>query len=180
MFGGTSKTEKRPASSSHKVAKASSHAAEKSQASKATVISNEVTVEKTNHAPPPDLLDLGEPTATTDSAPSVDPFKQLEGLLDTSQVTSTANHGAVSATETPDIIGLYTKTPASFEGSRDEASLPGLLDASSNTASAGATLTTQLSKGPNAKDSIEKDALVRQVGVTPSSQNPNLFRDLLG
>lgn len=177
LFGGSSQTEKRPTSASHKVAKANSHAAEKSQAPKAVVVSNEVTVEKTNHQPPPDLLDLGEPTVTTSSAPLVDPFKQLEGLLDTTQVTSTVNHGAVGATESPDIISLYANTPASVQSSSAEISVPA---ANKDDINVTSTLATQFTKGPNPKDALEKDALVRQLGVTPSSQNPNLFRDLLG
>ena len=35
-------------------------------------------------------------------------------------------------------------------------------------------------KGPNLRESLEKDALQRQMGVVPSMQNPNLFSDLLG
>ncbi|XP_078447150.1 adaptin family protein [Wolffia australiana] len=35
-------------------------------------------------------------------------------------------------------------------------------------------------KGPNPQDSLEKDALQRQMGLMPSMQNPHLFRDLLG
>lgn len=175
LFGGTSQTEKRSTSASHKVAKASSHA-EKSQAPKAVVVSNEVTAEKTNHQPPPDLLDLGEPTVTTSSAPSVDPFKQLEGLIDPTQVTSTVNHGAVGATETPDIISLFANTPASVQSGSAEISLPTNKDDINVTS----TLAIQFTKGPNPKDALEKDALVRQLGVTPSSQNPNLFKDLLG
>ncbi|KAG6684273.1 hypothetical protein I3842_12G054100 [Carya illinoinensis] len=189
LFGGSSQTEKRSTSASHKVTKAVSHAAGKSQAPKSAVVSNQVTVEKTIHQPPPDLLDLGEP-AVPSTTPSVDPFKQLEGLLDPTQVSSTANHGAVgAATESPDIIALYGKTPASGHSSSAAISLPtngdgvnftaGLLDATLSTAHAGTTLPTQSIKGLNAKDSLEKDALVRQMGVTPSSQNPNLFRDLL-
>ncbi|KAK7835085.1 AP-4 complex subunit epsilon [Quercus suber] len=189
LFGGPSKTEKRPTSASHKVAKASSHAAEKSQAPKAAVVSNQATLEKINHQPPPDLLDLGEPTVTN-SAPSVDPFKQLEGLLDPTQVTSTVNHGAVGATEAPDIMALYVGTPVGGQSSSAENSLPSnsydvnltseLSNLTSGTTNAGATLSTQFTKGPNPKDALEKDALVRQMGVTPSSQNPNLFSDLLG
>ncbi|XP_040989498.1 AP-4 complex subunit epsilon [Juglans microcarpa x Juglans regia] len=188
LFGGSSQTEKRPTSASHKVTKAGSHAAGKSQAPKSAVVSNQVTVEKTIHRPPPDLLDLGEP-AVPSTTPSVDPFKQLEGLLDPTQVSSTENHGAVGATESPDIIALYGKTPASGHSSSVAISLPtngdgvnftaGLLDATLSTTHAGTTLPTQSIKGLNAKDSLEKDALVRQMGVTPSSQNPNLFRDLL-
>jgi AP-4 complex subunit epsilon-1 len=57
-----------------------------------------------------------------------------------------------------------------------------LSNASSNTVHGGATAAnpSQISKGPNVKDALEKDALVRQMGVTPSGQNPNLFKDLFG
>lgn len=189
LFGGSSQTEKKPTSASHKGAKGGSHASEKSQAPKAAGVSNQVTVEVTSHQPPPDLLDLGEPTVTS-SAASEDPFKQLEGLLDPTQVSSTVNHGAVGATEAPDIVALYSETPASGPNSTAEIALPtngdnvdftsGLLNPTTNAVHAGTTLATQLTKGPNAKNSLEKDALVRQLGVTPSSQNPNLFKDLLG
>ena len=179
LFGGSSKTEKRPTSASHKVAKASSHAAEKSQAPKATVVSSQASVEKMNHQPPPDLLDLGEPTVTS-SAPSVDPFKQLEELLDPTQVTS-VNHGAVGATEAPDIMALYAETPVSGQSSSAENSLPSnSYDTNLTSGLSSPTLQTQFTKGPNLKDSLEKDALVRQMGVNPTSQNPNLFKDLLG
>uniref|UniRef100_A0A2N9HA73 Uncharacterized protein n=1 Tax=Fagus sylvatica TaxID=28930 RepID=A0A2N9HA73_FAGSY len=158
LFGGSSKTEKRPTSASHKVAKASSHAAEKSQAPKATVVSSQASVEKMNHQPPPDLLDLGEPTVTS-SAPSVDPFKQLEELLDPTQVTS-VNHGAVGATEAPDIMALYAETPVSGQSSSAENSLPSnSYDTNLTSGLSSPTLQTQFTKGPNLKDSLEKDAL---------------------
>jgi len=35
-------------------------------------------------------------------------------------------------------------------------------------------------KGESSQDSLQKDAVSRQVGVTPTGKNPNLFRDLLG
>lgn len=141
LFGGSSKTEKKP-SSSHMVIKPSSSETEMEK--------------KVPFQPPPDLLDLGEPTMTVPSAPSVDPFKQLEGLLEpASQVSS---------------------------GNRDEFNLlTGLGNASSNSTAPGdATSVVQSNKGPNLKEALEKDALVRQMGVTPSSQNPILFKDLLG
>jgi AP-4 complex subunit epsilon-1 len=35
-------------------------------------------------------------------------------------------------------------------------------------------------KGPSLQDALQKDATARQVGVTPTGNNPNLFKDLLG
>ena len=60
----------------------------------------------------------------------------------------------------------------------DANTLSGLTNSAIKNAHEGTT--TQLSKGPNTKHSLEKDALVRQMGVTPTSHNPNLFKDLLG
>ncbi|KAG5229434.1 epsilon-adaptin family protein [Salix suchowensis] len=187
LFGGSSKTERR-SSTGHKVAKASSHASERFHTSKSTTIySADNAVEKPNLVqPPPDLLDLGEPIVAT-SAPSVDPFRQLEGLLD-----STQDPGTFGGTKAPDFMALYAETPAGGRSAgvalplslnRDGDNLiPGLSNASSNTVHGGTTVTnpSQISKGPNVKEALEKDALVRQMGVTPSGQNPNLFKDLFG
>ncbi|VVA40780.1 Hypothetical predicted protein [Prunus dulcis] len=179
LFGGSSKTERRPSSANHKVSKANIHASEKPQVPKAAAVHTEV-----NHERAPDLLDLGDSTSST--ASTVDPFKQLEGLLDQTEVALTANHGAAGAAKTPDIMGLYTDTSLSGLSSsvgdplptnRDEFNLASELSNATRTAQSGVT---QLNKGPNPKDSLEKDALVRQMGVTPTSQNPNLFKDLLG
>ncbi|KAK7309451.1 hypothetical protein RJT34_06195 [Clitoria ternatea] len=159
LFGGSAKPEKR-SSASHKVPKTgASSAADRSQGSKPVVVPNEVALEKTIHQPPPDLLDLGEPVVAT-APPPVDPFMQLEGLLDPS-INSATNH---------DVRG-------------DNVNLLAELSNAAVRATSGETIATPLSqstKGSNAKDSLEKDALVRQMGVNPSSQNPNLFRDLLG
>ncbi|XVE65419.1 hypothetical protein DITRI_Ditri07aG0178800 [Diplodiscus trichospermus] len=178
LFGGSSKMEKRPATG-HKISKASSHTVEKSHVPKPSM---EVASEKA--APvqqPPDLLDLGESTVTS-TAPSVDPFKQLESLVDTSQVVSAVNHGSTAASESPDIIALYAETSAGIHGKNEGDLLSGLINPSMPNMPGGITTTQpiQSSKGPNPKDSLEKDALVRQMGVTPSSQNPNLFKDLFG
>lgn len=54
LFGGSSKTERRPSSANHKVSKANIHASEKPQVPKAAAVHTEV-----NHEPAPDLLDLG-------------------------------------------------------------------------------------------------------------------------
>ncbi|XP_022716617.1 AP-4 complex subunit epsilon isoform X2 [Durio zibethinus] len=175
LFGGSSKTEKRPAAV-HKISKASSHVMEKSHVPK---YSMEVASEKTASVQqPPDLLDLGEPTVTSTS-PLVDPFKQLEGLLDTTQVASAVNHGSIAAIESPDMMTLYADTPAAIRNSDLLSGLsnPSIINMPGDTTT---TQPMQSSKGPNLKDSLERDALVRQMGVTPSSQNPNLFKDLLG
>ncbi|CAB4268621.1 unnamed protein product [Prunus armeniaca] len=141
LFGGSSKTERRPSSANHKVSKENIHASEK---------------------------------------------PQLEGLLDQTEVALTANHGAAGAAKTPDVMGLYADTSLSGLSSsvgdplptnRDEFNLASDLSNATRTAQSGVT---QLNKGPNPKDSLEKDARVRQMGVTPTSQNPNLFKDLLG
>ncbi|TYG58101.1 hypothetical protein ES288_D08G195700v1 [Gossypium darwinii] len=177
LFGGPSKTEKKSATG-HKSSKPSSHMV-KSHAPKSSM---EVASEKTSVQQPPDLLDFGEPTVRS-TAPSLDPFKDLEGLLEpTTQVSSAVNHSSTAAvTKSPDIMGLYTETTAGAHH-KDSDILSGL-SKPPMTNMVGGTTTMQVaqsSKGPNLKDSLEKDALVRQIGVTPSSQNPNLFKDILG
>ncbi|KAK7360465.1 hypothetical protein VNO77_02459 [Canavalia gladiata] len=187
LFGGSTKPEKR--TTSNKVPKASASATDRTQESKAAVIPSEAAQDKTTQrAPPPDLLDLGEPTVT-DAPPSVDPFKQLEGLLDPS-ISSTTNHNSGAVTNALDIMTLYADTTASKQSgsggysihtSGDNANL--LSELSADRVTPGETIVTPLSqsvKGPNVKDALEKDAKVRQMGVTPSSQNPNLFKDLFG
>ncbi|KAK1591873.1 hypothetical protein Q3G72_015057 [Acer saccharum] len=111
LFGGSSKTDKRGSTVGHKAGKASSHAVEKPQTTKAPVKST--AVEKIVVQPPPDLLDLGETTVVSSSPPSVDPFKQLEGLIEPTQATSSVNHGVVGANKSPDLMGLYVETAGS-------------------------------------------------------------------
>lgn len=188
LFGGTSKSDRRQSSGSQKVPKTDTHAAEKSHVGK-NATSDTAVLERTSQ-PPPDLLDLGESTVSS-RAQSVDPFKQLEGLLD--QDTSTLTSSDAGASGAPDIMSLYGETTLNVQSSgvpnllsagRDEANLlSGLAETPNRNGHGGNTGTNpnqQLSKGPNAKESLEKDALVRQLGVTPTGQNPNLFRDLLG
>lgn len=182
LFGVSSKTQRKLSSANQKAVKtSSSHATEKSQVPKA--VAAEGAVERTNYQVP-DLLDLSEPPVAS-APPSIDPFRQLEGLLDPALVTSSVNHGADGVSKAPDLMALYAETPASGQSSSMG------FDVNVTSELLNATLTdqggappdaypTQFSKGPNAKDSLEKDALVRQMGVTPSNQNPNLFRDLLG
>ncbi|GAB4834043.1 hypothetical protein Ancab_032296 [Ancistrocladus abbreviatus] len=178
LFGGLSKTEKR-SSTTHKTTKAAAHVADKSQVQKSVAAPNEIPVEKSAATPPHDLLDLGDPDEVGNS-PLIDPFKQLEGLLE----PGTSPLNAVGSDS--NIMALYSEIPSS--GPTGAVNAPttseneNLLSGSSN-AKHGETVVaqpTQISKGPNPKDSLQKDALVRQMGVTPSSQNPNLFKDLLG
>ncbi|KAK8505029.1 hypothetical protein V6N13_140025 [Hibiscus sabdariffa] len=180
LFGGSSKSEKKPATG-HKIPKPSSHVVEKSHARKSSM---EIASEKkASFQQPPDLLDFGEPTVKS-AAPSVDPFKELEGLLEpTTQFASAENHGSTAAaTKSPDMMGLYTETPAGIYDKDDSDILSGLSNPPVTNMFGGTTSTqvAQSSKGPNLKDALEKDALVRQMGVTPSSPNPNLFKDLFG
>ncbi|KAH7834765.1 hypothetical protein Vadar_019502 [Vaccinium darrowii] len=181
LFGGSSKPEKRPSSTGHKVPKTSTNSGAKSHMEKGVVSASEISIEKTTPLqPPPDLLDLGEPSITN-IAPFVDPFKQLEGLLDPSQDASAVDHGAISSSKSSDFMSLYADMPTSGENSTVANPLSSNLE-SFGSAHGGSTVVypTQTSKGPNLRDALEKDALVRQMGVTPSTQNPNLFRDLLG
>ncbi|RYQ81325.1 hypothetical protein Ahy_Scaffold1g107287 isoform C [Arachis hypogaea] len=170
LFGGSSQPERR-SSTGHKASRSSGGAADGSRGSKA--------VEKTiQQPPPPDLLDFSDEPTVTSALPSVDPFKQLEGLLDSS-MSSTTNHNAGTATIAPDIMSLYGDSTAS----QDSLDIFHGLSTEPTGATSGETTVTTLPqsvKGPNAKDALEKDALVRQMGVNPTSQNPNLFRDLLG
>ncbi|GAB2273023.1 hypothetical protein Dimus_007835 [Dionaea muscipula] len=157
LFGGISKVEKRP-SSIHKPTKASVYAAEKLNL-ETLAAGNDTSAEK-SRSPPPDLLDLGEPD--NDVIASLDdPFKQLEGLLE----PGTSN---LNATPENDIRSLYTGSTITAQS--------GVI----NTHQSNNDRLLSLNKGPNAKDSVQRDALVRQMGVNPSSSNPNLFKDLLG
>ncbi|XP_052878467.1 AP-4 complex subunit epsilon isoform X1 [Gossypium arboreum] len=159
LFGGSSKTEKRPATG-HKAAKASSHMVEKSHVPKSSM---EVASDKAASAQqPPDLLDLGEPTATS-TALQLDPFKQLEGLLDTTEVASAVN-GAPAASISPDIMALYVDTAAGIHNKNDADLLSGLSNPSVTNmpgTTAMPQVTQSSSKRPNPKDSLEKDALCR-------------------
>lgn len=190
LFGGTSRSDTRQSSASQKVSKTHTHAAEKTHVAK-NATSDTAVVERTPQ-PPPDLLDLGEATVSS-SAQSVDPFKQLEGLLDLNQDASTLSSSDGGASRAPDIMSVYGDTTLNAQSDnvanllstgRDDANLLSGFSNAPNRNGHGGDLvmnpTQQLIKGPNAKESLEKDALVRQLGVTPTGQNPNLFRDLLG
>ncbi|KAJ6797853.1 AP-4 complex subunit epsilon [Iris pallida] len=162
LFGASSsKTEKKPpASTTHKPVRgspATTRAASSEAAKKSIAIPT---------TPPPDLLDLSE-SAPPSSAPSVDPFRQLEGLLapnasaSAAATTTNPDASAVVGPKAPDLMSLYNDTPSNIKNSH-------------------VTNVASVKKGPNPQDSLEKDATARQVGVTPTGNNPNLFRDLLG
>lgn len=116
-------------------------------------------------APPPDLLDLGEEPVSS-SAPSADPFSQLDRLLGPAS-TSPAPSGtsAPSASNTPDLMSIFSDDVQTGDTS-----------ASTEPTQKGATT----KKGHSLQDALQKDATARQVGVTPTVNNPNLFKDLLG
>uniref|UniRef100_A0A7N0REM9 Uncharacterized protein n=1 Tax=Kalanchoe fedtschenkoi TaxID=63787 RepID=A0A7N0REM9_KALFE len=95
LFGGSSKPDKKTASSSHKSARTHNHSVEKLQGTKAPSTTSEPVELETPVRPPPDLLDLGEPTPASNPS-SVDPFKQLEGLLEPGQGSSAGNHNSSS------------------------------------------------------------------------------------
>lgn len=191
LFGGASKSEKRqPAAGNRGTPKANNNATENSHITKGATSSEPTTVKNTPTQPPPDLLDFGE-SAVTSNAPSVDPFKQLEGLVDVTEDGSSVNSGSV-ASKASDFMSLYgemsSSVPSNLVDPLSSDSIvvntsSGLLNASNNFdhgASVVAQPTQSTNKGPNLKDALQKDALVRQMGVTPTNQNPNLFRDLLG
>ncbi|KAJ4748562.1 AP-1 complex subunit gamma [Rhynchospora pubera] len=115
--------------------------------------------------PPPDLLDLNEPSET--ATPTIDPFKQLEGLLGPAAGSDVASapSPSVGAVKTPDLMSMFTDTPSIVD---------------SKSSDKGVVSSTIAKKGPNVKEALQKDATARQVGVTPSGNNPNLFKDLLG
>ena len=154
LFGGSSssRSDRKSSSGGHKPAKGTASKPPKE---------NPIPVQ-----PPPDLLDFGEPTAT--SVTATDPFKELEGLMDSSSqdggstdVMGVLYSDAAPVTTTTSVDSLLSELSDSSKGNPD-------------------TYQSQTSKGPNSKEALEKDALVRQMGVNPTSQNPTLFKDLLG
>ncbi|KAF5815696.1 putative adaptor protein complex AP-4, epsilon subunit [Helianthus annuus] len=165
LFGGrTSRSEKKQ---SGKVSRTTNHGEDKVQSATVTV---PVTTAVQAQPHPPDLLDLGEPVGDTSSYSStVDPFKQLEGLLDLSQ---DFNATAAGTSNGPDLMSLYSDTDTNGNPNQNLNPVNGSVNPSKKPA--------LLTKGPSLKDALDKDALVRQMGVNPTGQNPNLFSDLLG
>ncbi|XP_042468373.1 AP-4 complex subunit epsilon-like [Zingiber officinale] len=166
-----SKTEKKP-TSGQRMPKGSDANAEKSSVARSVSPGNSEV-----KTAAPDLLDFGEPVPI--SAPTIDPFKELEGLIGPAQAVID-NSITTSGVQAPDLMAtLYMDTPPS--GSRSSSS--GLVSEgvySTDKGSHTAKPTPAVKKGPNLQDALGKDATVRQVGVTPTGNNPNLFRDLLG
>ncbi|XP_057523867.1 AP-4 complex subunit epsilon-like, partial [Amaranthus tricolor] len=166
LFGGISKTEKRPSATTHKPTKTSSHV-EKSLEMKSAIVMTSPEI------PPPDLLDFGEQDNTASSSSTIDPFTQLEGLLEQNPGASPNNSSSVISTKDSDLMSLYGDIPTNTQSgfadilSRDDNLLSGSSNATNKNNHA---LQSQESKGPNLKDALQKDALVRQMGVTPASQ----------
>ncbi|URE24714.1 AP-4 complex subunit [Musa troglodytarum] len=174
LFGASAgKTEKKP-TSTQRAPKANTATAERPGVARA--VSPEISKQKAASSPPPDLLDLGEPISTT--TPTIDPFEQLEGLIGPTPGPSTLDNSVTTSEQkAPDLMALYTDTPPSSSSSISSG-LGDLHSADKN--SPMAKNVPSIKKGPNPQDSLQKDATARHVGVTPTGNNPNLFRDLLG
>ncbi|KAK1270187.1 AP-4 complex subunit epsilon [Acorus gramineus] len=174
LFGSSSsKSERRP-SSNEWISKGSTASSDKPPAVAETVVIEPSIKKSPPPQLPPDLLDLGE--LATGTIVSLDPFKELEGLLGPIQDSSSVPSDSVGATKPPNLMTLYTDTPLTGFGGNVNKDPPVDLYTTSRNSHRGAVA----KKGPNLQDSLEKDALARQVGVTPSGRNINLFRDLLG
>ncbi|XP_075483522.1 AP-4 complex subunit epsilon-like [Primulina tabacum] len=173
LFGGASKSDGKQSSSSSKVSKPLHRPAEKSR----SVTTFDTTIVKPSQ-PPPDLLDLGEPSFTN-TAPSVDPFKQLEGLLDLTPEKPASNAFRAGTTDAPNLMSLFTDMSLNVQGDSLVNSISNMIDKNGLGGNTGAPSTPQTNKGPNLKAALEKDAFVRHMGVMPSGQDPNLFKDLL-
>ncbi|KAG0492827.1 hypothetical protein HPP92_006225 [Vanilla planifolia] len=119
--------------------------------------------------PPPDLLDLGE--SFPSSPPSEDPFKQLEGLIGPDTAPTINPPLTATIPNTANIISSYSEATSPDLGTD-------FISQFTKT-SHGAHGISSAKKGPNSREALEKDAVVRHVGVTPTGNNPNLFRDLL-
>jgi AP-4 complex subunit epsilon-1 len=149
-------------------------------------------VEK-NHVtlpPPPDLLDLNEEVP---AVPNVrDPMQDLDGLLDLTTSAASSNSVPVSVQVNTkqtgiDIFSLYetsTLEHAAGVGKNDitvdlmSGIIPGERIESRPSRAAPAA-NTAAKKGHSVETSMLKDAQSRQVGVNPTSPNPDLFKDLL-
>lgn len=188
IFGGTPSQTERRSSTGPKSVRASSPALKKSE----LVTSAERQSEKAApvHSPPPNLLDLEEQTSSSD-APSVDPFQQLEGLVGTNEFSSNIDHVGIGSSSADDLLTLYDTPAAGLSSSvanvpqntvGEQNFISTLVNPASQNVNGGAISThpSPLKKGPSSQSAREKHAAARQVGVTPSGTNPNLFGDLLG
>nr|CAB3479229.1 unnamed protein product [Digitaria exilis] len=174
LFGSVAAKADRKAQASRKTVKESA-SAEKATAS--SVAPQPIKEQVIPVAPPPDLLDLGDEPVSS-SPPSADPFSQLEGLLGPASTTPVVSGTpATSTSKAPDLMSIFSDdVPAGpTSGSID----PTLADVNLMGSHKGATAAAA-KKGPSLQDALQKDATARQVGVTPTGNNPNLFKDLLG
>lgn len=161
LFGSAAKAD-RKAHAGRRAAKESSSTEKVTVANAAPQPAKEQVVPA---VPPPDLMDLGEPVPS--SAPSADPFSQLDGLLgptSASRVVSATS--APIASNTPDLMSIFSDDTGTTSVSTEPA--------------VGAQKAGTAKKGHSLQDALQKDATARQVGVTPTGNNPNLFKDLLG
>ncbi|CAL4972480.1 unnamed protein product [Urochloa decumbens] len=170
LFGSAAAKADRKAQSSRKTAKEPSM--EKATAS--SVAPQPIKEQVIPAAPPPDLLDLGDEPVSS-SPPSADPFSQLEGLLGPASATLVVSGTpATSSSKAPDLMSIFSDdVPTGVTGGSTD---PTLGDVNLMNSHKGAAA----KKGPSLQDALQKDATARQVGVTPTGNNPNLFKDLLG
>ncbi|CAN6447754.1 unnamed protein product [Victoria cruziana] len=182
IFGTSSTKNGKKASGGSRASKSSYAKVEKVQPSMVVASSTEAPAQ-----PPPDLLDLGEDNGPSMNVSAVeDPFKQLEGLLAPSVVAPSVKPEVSSGPTQPvDLMALYSD--ACSVGKIDAVGLSSsnmkaaILKSSSSDSGRNFNVTENVvKKGPSAQDSLQKDALSRQIGVIPSGRNPHLFKDLLG
>lgn len=178
LFGSLSARNEKKTESTSKTTKGHPATAVKSNVAVAKVVtsaeSSDVKAQPAH--PAPDLLDLGDGPAPV-AAPSRDPFEQLEGLLGPNESSLNLNSSKPSPS-TVDVMALFGPEPSS--GPTAAASNPASTSLYHIDADDFLTIPPTKKKGPNLQDALEKDAIARQVGVTPSVRNPNLFSDLLG
>lgn len=173
LFGKSSASEKKVAST-HRAPKSSHSNAEK--VAPKTVTSAQPPREKTSDSapPPPDLLDFSELDSSS-TPPLEDPFKQLEGLVGPPAAPPSVDLSAIAVSQPPDFAAPYIDDAANSSGLGISSTAPAIIRNSQ-----GATILAAAKKGPNLREALEKDSIARQVGVTPTVNNPNLFSDLLG
>ncbi|KAK8943601.1 AP-4 complex subunit epsilon [Platanthera guangdongensis] len=169
LFGKSSTSEKKVSSSTHRAPKGSHLNSEK--AAPKTAPLTQPPREKIME-PPPDLLEFDE--SAPSSSPPEDPFKQLEGLVAPPTAPSSLDLSTVAFSPEPDLAALYNFTDSSGLGCISSTTPAAIKN------SPRENVSVSLKKGPNLRDALEKDSVARQVGVTPSGNNPNLFKDLLG
>ncbi|XP_057830971.2 AP-4 complex subunit epsilon [Cryptomeria japonica] len=197
LFGSSSsKTDKKASATkaSKPVDKKSNHIhPEKTQTETAVSAPNRVETipQNVTATPPRDLLDLSEEVPAVKV--SYDPFKELEGLLEGPLESAPAKPAASVASSSPvDLVSLYggvslgptassAPVASNILGNDLLGGAPVMQTGLSNlnAQSISSQSLPSVKKGESPQDSLHKDAVSRQVGVTPTGENPNLFRDLL-